>query len=76
MWNFEHKGDFTWLFAGDDVINMRQVRRFRLLRNAAAGNTVIVHYIDGTHDSFTGESATVIWKALAEASKSVNVKAG
>ena len=75
MWNFEQRGDFTWLFAGDDVINMRQVRRFRLLRNTADGNTIVVYYIDGTHDSFTGESATVVWKALCEASKSVNVKA-
>lgn len=74
MWSYEERGDLTWLFAGDDVINMRQVRRFQLIRNAAAGEKVVVFYLDGTPDYFTGESAKTIWKALIVASKNVNIK--
>lgn len=74
MWNYERVSDFTWLFAGDDVINMRQVRRFSLMRNAAAGDKITIHYIDGTQDYFVGEAAKVIWKSLVAASKNVNVK--
>lgn len=74
MWGYEQSGDFTWLFAGDDVINMRQVRRFHLTRNAAAGDKLTIFYIDGSFDSFSGESVNIIWKALTAASKLVNVK--
>lgn len=75
MWNYEERGDFTWLFAGDDVVNMRQVRRFHLMRNSAAGDTVIIYYVDGKQDSFTGEAAKAIWKSLVKASEGVNIRA-
>lgn len=73
MDDYKQYGDYTWLFAGDHVINMRQVRRFSLERNTVAGNNVSVYYIGGTVDYFIGESAAVIWKALCKASENVNV---
>lgn len=76
MWEYEYRsGEFTWLFAGDDVINMRQVRRFSLSRDTVTGDRVTVFYLDGTPEDFYGEVAVVIWKALCKASESVNIKA-
>lgn len=71
----KYEGDLTWLFGGDNVINMRQVRRFKLQRNPAAGDTLIVHYIDGSTEAFRGNECTGIWKALVKASESTNIRA-
>lgn len=66
--------DFTWLFGGDNVINMQQVRRFRLARNPSAGNRLTVYYTDGTNEYFAGKECEDIWKVLIEASKYANIR--
>lgn len=74
MWEYERHGDYTWLFAGDNVINIRQVRRFSLYRNSAAGDKLTVFYIDGSSDYFVGVDCKNIWKSLVKASEAMNVK--
>lgn len=69
MWRVEESGELTWLFGGDNVINMRQVRRFQLMRNSAAGDKLLVRYIDGSQDVFEGNAAVDIWKALIKTAK-------
>lgn len=68
-WRFETKGDLLWLFADDHVINFRQVRRFQLYRNKEAGNNIQIVYIDGATETFYGESADAIWRALTKAAR-------
>lgn len=74
MWKYEQTGDLAWLFSGDNVINMRQVRRFALMRNAAAGDKLTIWYVDGSNDYFVGRDCTDIWKALVKASEATNIR--
>lgn len=64
MFTYEYN-EYKWLIAGDEIINLQEVRRFSKVEVQSQDvYTLTVHYLDGSKDELKNDRARLAWKAL------------